>query len=72
MHAPEDYVASPCTRVCRIEQRTSLCVGCLRSLEEITRWGGMTPDERRAVLALLPERAQASRKARRWRLTARD
>ncbi|MEC4593265.1 MULTISPECIES: DUF1289 domain-containing protein [Nitrospirillum] len=64
---PDDYVASPCTRVCRIDARSGLCAGCQRTLEEITLWGGMTPDQRRAVLASLPERRKARRAMVRWR-----
>jgi uncharacterized protein len=36
------------------EQR--YCEGCLRTLEEIARWGEMGDDERRAVVAQLPGR----------------
>lgn len=57
MQAPDDYVASPCTRVCKVDPATRLCIGCRRSLEEITLWGSMTPDQRRAVLAMLPGRS---------------
>jgi predicted Fe-S protein YdhL (DUF1289 family) len=64
---PDDYVASPCTRVCRIDGRSGLCAGCQRTLEEITLWGGMTPEQRRAVLAQLPERRKAKRSLIRWR-----
>ncbi|WP_044562508.1 DUF1289 domain-containing protein [Azospirillum sp. B4] len=67
---PDDYVASPCTRVCRIDTRTDLCAGCLRTLEEITHWGAMTPDQRRAVLAQVADRRQAARAKRRWRFGA--
>jgi predicted Fe-S protein YdhL (DUF1289 family) len=34
--------------------------GCQRTVEEITRWGRMTNDERRVVLGLCHERAKAS------------
>ncbi|TWB41985.1 DUF1289 domain-containing protein [Nitrospirillum pindoramense] len=64
---PNDYVASPCTRVCRIDGRTGLCAGCQRTLEEITLWGGMTADQRRAVLACLPDRRRDKRRLIRWR-----
>jgi predicted Fe-S protein YdhL (DUF1289 family) len=32
------------------------CLGCWRTLEEITRWGSMSDDEQATVLALLKER----------------
>ncbi|HZE11973.1 MAG TPA: DUF1289 domain-containing protein [Burkholderiales bacterium] len=35
---------------------TGLCEGCLRTLGEIAAWSGLTPDEKRAVLAKLPAR----------------
>ncbi len=44
---------SPCNGVCEIDGRTGLCSGCLRSLEEIIRWPGMTAEERKAVMAEL-------------------
>ena len=40
---------SPCTRVCRIDERTNLCRGCGRDLDEIARWGSMNTQEREAV-----------------------
>ena len=36
------------------EQR--YCVGCLRTLGEIARWGEMSDEERVAVVAQLPAR----------------
>ncbi|MCB1396025.1 MAG: DUF1289 domain-containing protein [Rhodobacter sp.] len=50
-------VESPCVKVCVIHQGAGLCVGCHRTLDEIARWSRMTPDERRAVIAELPDRA---------------
>jgi len=35
---------------------TALCEGCLRTLDEIAAWSGMSADEKRAVLAKLPAR----------------
>ncbi|WP_114395175.1 DUF1289 domain-containing protein [Oleisolibacter albus] len=53
---PDDYVPSPCVRICRLDARRRYCVGCLRTVEEIAAWGGMGSDQRRAVLADLVER----------------
>lgn len=47
---------SPCIRICRIDEDSGLCIGCLRSLDEIARWTSFTPDERARIGALLPAR----------------
>lgn len=52
-----DEVESPCIKVCVIHPETRLCTGCLRSIDEITDWGRMTPEARRAVMAELAVRA---------------
>jgi uncharacterized protein len=52
-----DYVASPCIRVCWVDPKTDQCAGCHRTLDEIARWGGMTPAQRRALLVALSARA---------------
>jgi predicted Fe-S protein YdhL (DUF1289 family) len=51
-----DEVDSPCIKVCVVHPETRLCVGCRRSIDEIARWSRMTTDERRAVIAALPDR----------------
>ncbi len=47
---------TPCTSVCQIDPRTSLCFGCGRTLPEIARWSAMDGAERRAVMAQLASR----------------
>jgi len=47
---------SPCTKVCRIDQRTKLCLGCYRTLDEIAAWGGMSLEDRQTVMAELDRR----------------
>ena len=44
-------VASPCISVCRMDADTALCVGCLRTIEEIATWGALDDDARKSVLA---------------------
>jgi predicted Fe-S protein YdhL (DUF1289 family) len=47
---------TPCIAVCMIDPKTSLCLGCGRTLPEIARWHRMEGPERHAVMALLPAR----------------
>ena len=42
-------VASPCISVCRMDDATGLCVGCLRTLDEIAAWGALYDAARRRV-----------------------
>ena len=47
---PEDQVlASPCMSVCIMKSDADECHGCLRSIEEIARWGMSSPQQQRAV-----------------------
>ena len=52
-----DEVQSPCVKLCVVHPEARLCVGCLRSIEEITAWSGLTPAARAALMADLPSRA---------------
>lgn len=52
----QDDSSSPCTSVCRIDEATGLCVGCLRTLDEIAAWSTLGDDARRAIVAALPDR----------------
>ncbi|WP_146587737.1 DUF1289 domain-containing protein [Puniceibacterium confluentis] len=49
-------IDSPCTKICVIHPEARLCTGCLRSIDEITRWSKMPPEERRRLMAELPSR----------------
>lgn len=56
--APTTGVASPCINICRMDAN-GLCEGCFRTLDEIACWSIYEDDEKRAVLAQLPERRSA-------------
>ncbi|HEK1768590.1 MULTISPECIES: DUF1289 domain-containing protein [Pseudomonas] len=56
MKTDERPVASPCVNVCALDEQ-DICIGCQRTVQEITRWARMDNDERRAVLKLCHERA---------------
>ena len=49
-------VRSPCTSVCRIDARSGWCEGCMRTIDEIARWGTMGDTQRLDVWAQLNER----------------
>lgn len=51
-----DEVQSPCVKLCVIHPAEGLCVGCLRTIAEITGWGTMSAAERAAIMAALPGR----------------
>lgn len=56
-------IPSPCISVCRMEARSALCEGCLRTLDEIGGWSTMPEAGKRAVWMLIGERAAARREA---------
>lgn len=49
-------VPSPCINICRMDEATGLCEGCLRTLDEIAGWSALDAAARRAVWAQLPLR----------------
>ncbi len=52
-------IETPCVKICTLDARRKLCLGCGRTVEEIARWAGMTAAERRQVMDLLPGRLAA-------------
>ncbi|MEM8752174.1 MAG: DUF1289 domain-containing protein [Pseudomonadota bacterium] len=54
-----DEIESPCVKICMIHPTAKICVGCHRTGDEIAAWSRMTPDERRGVMAELPDREAA-------------
>lgn len=49
-------IASPCKLVCVVDPVSRLCIGCGRSVGEITRWTSYTDAERAAIMADLDAR----------------
>ena len=47
---------TPCVKVCQMDPRRGVCLGCRRTLDEIARWGAMSDQERERVMAELPSR----------------
>jgi len=47
---------TPCVKICTLDHASGLCLGCGRTIEEIARWGALSDDERRRIMAELPAR----------------
>lgn len=47
---------SPCIGICVIDQKTSLCLGCKRTIAEIGRWQMMDDESRQDVINQLRRR----------------
>ena len=45
----EAGVRSPCVDICRLDAR-GLCIGCRRTIEEITEWSRASEARRREIL----------------------
>ena len=48
--------SSPCNGVCILDEDTGLCVGCLRTSEEIAGWEEFSDAEREEVMERISER----------------
>lgn len=67
-----DEVDSPCVKLCVIHPEARLCVGCLRTIDEITSWSRLSADTRSTIMAELPDRATLVQKRRGGRFARLD
>jgi len=68
-----DEIESPCVKICVLHPEARICLGCLRTADEIASWSRMSRDERRTLIEALPERKSllpGRRGGRRGRLDA--
>ncbi|KAF0171484.1 MAG: hypothetical protein FD162_3016 [Rhodobacteraceae bacterium] len=63
-----EEVESPCVKLCVVHPEERICVGCFRSIDEISSWSRLTPAERTAIMAELPARAPRLAKRRGGRM----
>jgi hypothetical protein len=57
-------VQSPCVKLCVVHPEARICIGCYRSIDEISTWSRLSNEDRSAVLADLPARAKTLTKRR--------
>ena len=63
-----DEIASPCVKLCVVHPEARICVGCFRSIDEISGWSRMSHEDRARVMADLPTRAPQLAKRRGGRM----
>ena len=49
----ENLFVSPCIGTCTIDQNTQQCIGCGRTLEEISKWTQLSDVEKMIVMKRL-------------------
>ena len=61
-------IDSPCVKLCVIHPESRTCVGCWRTIDEISAWSRMSADQRREIMQVLPSRASQLTKRRGGRM----
>jgi predicted Fe-S protein YdhL (DUF1289 family) len=51
---------SPCTAVCILDPASGYCRGCFRTIDEISAWLLIGPEEKRRILAAVAARKRAA------------
>ena len=49
-------IESPCIKICTLDAASGRCLGCGRTVNEISRWSAMSAAERTRVMNELPAR----------------
>ncbi len=53
-------IDSPCTNICLADPESGLCIGCGRTLEEITKWSIFTTSQKKQLIKALKNRKKIS------------
>ena len=67
-----DEIASPCVKLCVIHPEERICVGCLRTIDEIAAWSRLAPAARAEIMEDLAARAPRLAKRRGGRAARLD
>lgn len=60
-------VDSPCVKLCVVHPEARICIGCHRTIDEISQWSNMSDEDRSRIKDELPSRAPLLRGKRRGR-----
>lgn len=53
-------IPSPCTNICKMDSHSGLCLGCQRTIDEISAWSRLDDRARQAILDKVAERRQGA------------
>jgi uncharacterized protein len=56
-------IETPCVKICTLDARSGLCLGCGRTIDEISRWASLSVSERSQVMDELPSRLATGKAA---------
>ena len=51
-------VNSPCKNICKIDKKSVLCYGCLRTQQEISNWIILKEEKKKEIILSLKNRSQ--------------
>jgi len=54
----DQLIASPCVSVCTVDKARGMCIGCLRTLDEIGAWRTMTLEQKKTIIEKCADRAK--------------
>lgn len=49
-------IPSPCINICKMDADNGLCIGCFRTIDEITRWSRIDDEQRADILTAVARR----------------
>lgn len=49
---------TPCVRICKLDEESSLCSGCYRNLEEIEGWSEYTDEQKEQIMIAIEIRKE--------------
>ena len=55
-------VKSPCIDVCKIDYESGYCIGCNRTIEEITNWSSFNDSQKKKILTKVKSKNTSKQK----------
>lgn len=52
-------IESPCINVCKLDESKTLCIGCFRTLDEISEWRLATEERQQQIVEAAKDRKNA-------------
>lgn len=49
-------IRSPCVKVCKLDNKTKMCIACKRTIEEIMQWSVLSDNDKSKILIDLKNR----------------